>query len=98
MKIEPRKWRRMDFEDFLIAREGWLEDVLMDILLARKQTFILALTLGQKYSALEKSWPDPVAKKTESSMVNYKGLMVTARQAQIMHQKVKEAKAKKQNG
>lgn len=50
------------------------------------------MTLGQKLSALEKSWPDPTSTAKRVKMVKYKGVEMTERQAQKLAKLKKESK------
>lgn len=88
----------MSLSDFLLMREGWherrIEVEKYQEAMARRQTFIVAITMGQKAQALEKSWPDPYgAPGKQKKMVNYKGTIMTEYQMQTLI-KLKEEKAK----
>lgn len=91
----------MGFEDFLILREGWMENISENNryqeALARKQTFIVAITMGQKVQLLEKAWPDPYEEPgKKKKMVMYKGTPMTEYQMQTLI-KLKEERAQKKH-
>lgn len=80
----------MESEDFFLMREGWIRKMIMDELLIRQQTFILAQTFGQKLNLLERAWPHPdkISNESGTKMVIYKGIEMTETQrAQLIRLK-----------
>lgn len=92
MGLGPREFYEMEFSDFLLARDGLSKRLKYEESLVRKQTFIIAQTLGQKLRALEKAWPDPYKPVKVKKMVTYQGVVMTEHQMQILKQLERERK------
>jgi hypothetical protein len=88
----------MEMEDYLLMRKGFMDKRIYDEMLARKQTFILAMTLGQKITELERVWPDPIKRDEKKKRVLYKGVeMSETMRNQLVELRLQEIK-RKQNG
>lgn len=99
MDIDPDVFYRMEMEEFLLKRRGWNDRVVYDQLKTRKQTFIIAMSMGAKLDQLEKAWPDPLKSNKGARMVNYKGVTMTQRQMEtLVKLKQKKKQEKKTDG
>lgn len=87
----------MEYEEYLVSLRGLSKRFKINEALIRQQTQILASALGVKSNDFNSAWPNPLKPNNNKSAkkVLYKNMWVTERQAQVMHEAVKEAKSKK---
>lgn len=100
MSILPADFYAMEFTDFMLMRQGWIEKVEYDNGVLRHMTFILASCLaGSKNVKMEKWWPVKRNKKKDVPVVNYGGIMMPEKMAKKLEKLKGEQKKKgKKNG
>lgn len=92
----PSVFYDMEFTDFMLLREGWVTKMRIDEAIARKQTFIVSMSMGAKLAELEKNWPDPFKQTTGKKMVVYKGQTMTEHQMKTLVRLKEESNKRKQ--